>query len=72
MGRTGIPVLLVIWLIVGAVIAGQRGYFSGEEEENCASIGSAVITIAIGPLNLLGLNPEIECPELPEVEEPTG
>ncbi|MBB4934940.1 hypothetical protein F4561_005834 [Lipingzhangella halophila] len=69
MGKSGVPILLVIWLIVGAVIAGQRGYFSGGEE-SCASIGSAVITVVAGPLNLLGLSPEIECPDLSEAQQP--
>ncbi len=63
MGRSGVPILLVIWLIVGAVVAGQRGYFSGEDE-TCASLGTAAVTVVAGPLNLLGLNSEIECPDL--------
>ncbi len=57
-------VVLVIWLIVGAVAAGQRGYFSSDPS-NCAKAGNTVLTIIAGPLNYMGLNPKITC-DLPE------
>jgi hypothetical protein len=57
-------IIVVIWLIIGAVAAGQRGYF-GDEASNCAEAGTIVVTIVAGPLNYLGVNPKIEC-DLPE------
>ncbi len=56
--------LIVIWLIIGAVAAGQRGYF-GNDDTNCAEAGSIVLTVIAGPLNYMGVNPKINC-EVPE------
>ena len=53
-------VLIVIWLIVGAFAAGQRGYFSGSTD-NCAEAGTILVTVIAGPLNYLGVNPKINC-----------
>ncbi|MFX0592421.1 hypothetical protein [Melissospora conviva] len=63
-GPSILGVLVVIWLIIGAVAAGQRGYF-GDEDTNCAKAGTILVTIVAGPLNYAGANPKIEC-ELPE------
>ena len=58
---TGIGgILIVIWLIVGAIAAGQRGYYSSAAD-NCAEIGTVLVTIVAGPLNYLGVNPKIQC-----------
>jgi hypothetical protein len=53
-------VLLTVWLIVGAVAAGQRHYFSGSGT-NCAKAGTIAVTIIAGPLNYVGVNPKISC-----------
>lgn len=57
--------IVVIWLVIGAFAAYQRGYFSGDEQVNCAELGTVLATVAVGPLNYFGLNPSIEC-TLPE------
>jgi hypothetical protein len=67
-GKTVVPVLLVVWLIIGVIAAFQRGYFS-DSDQNCASIGSTAVTIVAGPLNYVGVNPTVECPEMPEPSE---
>ncbi|HYH29966.1 MAG TPA: hypothetical protein VD903_06240 [Pseudonocardia sp.] len=54
-------VIVVIWLVIGALAAYQRGYFSGDEQVNCAEIGTVLVTIVVGPLNYVGANPQIEC-----------
>ena len=54
------PTILVIWLIIGAVAAGQRGYYSGPLG-NCTKAGTIVVTILAGPLNYLGVNPKVDC-----------
>jgi hypothetical protein len=53
-------VVLVVWLVIGAVAASQRGYFSGSNA-SCAKVGTIVLTIVAGPLNYVGLNPKIHC-----------
>jgi membrane protein YdbS with pleckstrin-like domain len=57
-------VIVVIWLLIGAVAAGQRGYFGGSDS-SCAKAGTVVVTILAGPLNYLGANPKVQC-DLPE------
>ena len=53
-------VVLVIWLVIGALAAAQRDYFSGSGA-NCAKVGSTLLTIVAGPLNYVGANPKIKC-----------
>jgi membrane protein YdbS with pleckstrin-like domain len=58
--------LVVIWLLIGALAAYQRDYFSGDDP-NCAEVGTIAITIVAGPLNYLGVNPTVDnCPEAPQ------
>lgn len=52
--------LLVLWLVIGAVAAGQRHYFSGSRT-NCAKAGAIAVTIIAGPLNYVGVNPKLSC-----------
>jgi hypothetical protein len=53
-------VLLIIWLIIGAVAAGQRNYYTSSSE-NCAGAGTIIVTILAGPLNYAGANPKVSC-----------
>jgi hypothetical protein len=55
-----VAVVLVIWLAIGAVAAGQRHYYSGSSV-NCAKVSTTVVTILAGPLNYVGVNPKIAC-----------
>jgi hypothetical protein len=57
-------ILLVIWLVIGAIAAGQRNYYSGSSA-NCAKAGTITVTILAGPLNYFGANPKIKC-QLPQ------
>jgi hypothetical protein len=52
--------VLLIWLIIGAIAAGQRGYYNSSPT-NCAHAGNIIATIAAGPLNYVGVNPKISC-----------
>jgi hypothetical protein len=52
-------VILVIWLIIGAIAAGQRGYYGSSV--SCATAGTVVVTILAGPLNYIGANPKLSC-----------
>ena len=57
--------VLVLWLIVGVIAAGQRGYFSGSDT-NCAKAGTIAVTIVAGPLNYVGVNPKIHSCRVPQ------
>jgi hypothetical protein len=56
--------LLLVWLVIGVIAAAQRGYFSSGDT-SCASAATIAVTIVAGPLNYVGVNPQIEC-ELPQ------
>ena len=58
-------VLVLVWLLIGVVAAAQRGYFSGGDA-SCATITTILVTILAGPLNYVGANPQVGCPELPQ------
>jgi len=57
--RTG-SILLLVWLVIGAIAAGQRNYYS-DSRQNCAHAGTIAVTILAGPLNYVGVNPKISC-----------
>ena len=52
--------LLIIWLIIGAIAGGQRGYYSGSIS-SCTQAGTIAVTILAGPLNYMGVNPKVNC-----------
>ncbi len=56
---------MLAWLVIGVVATAQRGYFSGGET-SCAGVSTIAVTILAGPLNYLGVNPQVDCPELPQ------
>jgi hypothetical protein len=53
--------LMIIWFILGASAAHDRGYFDSGRNHDCAFIGSAMLTVVAGPLNYLGLHPTAAC-----------
>jgi membrane protein YdbS with pleckstrin-like domain len=53
-------VIIIIWLIIGAVAAGQRHYYNSSDT-NCATTGTVIVTIIAGPLNYVGVNPKVSC-----------
>ena len=53
-------VLLVVWLIIGGVAAGQRGDYN-EPIGSCSRASTIAVTILAGPLNYMGMNPDIKC-----------
>ena len=52
--------IVLIWLVIGAIAAGQRGYY-GSSPTNCAHAGNIIATIAAGPLIYVGVNLKISC-----------
>jgi len=53
-------VLLVVWLAIGAVAAGQRHYYN-RPANSCVKVGTIALTIVAGPLNYFGVNPKTTC-----------
>ena len=53
-------IIVLIWLIIGAIAAGQRGYYDSSAE-SCAHAGTIFVTILAGPLNYVGVNPKVSC-----------
>ncbi len=58
-------VLVVVWLVIGALAAGQRGYFSDERDVSCKTFSDTALTVVAGPLNYFGVNPKVKC-KIPE------
>jgi hypothetical protein len=55
-----LSVVLVVWLIIGAIAGAQRNYY--DSKIGCARAGTIIVTILAGPLNYLGANPKVPCP----------
>jgi hypothetical protein len=62
-----VAAVVVVWLVTGVVAAAQRNYFTGSAAD-CAHAATIVVTILAGPLNYLGVNPQISC----EVPQPSN
>ncbi len=58
-------VLLLIWFAIGAIAAGQRGYYS-KGSDSCAHAGTITVTILAGPLNYVGANPKVHNCSVPQ------
>lgn len=52
--------IIVIWLVIGAIAAVQRDYFSNSRT-SCAEVADTAVTIVAGPLNYFGVNPKVKC-----------
>ena len=57
--RTG-SIVLIIWLVIGVIAATQRDYFN-DSDKNCNQVGDTVLTVVAGPLNYIGVNPQVDC-----------
>ncbi|MGO8882992.1 MAG: hypothetical protein ACLPUO_19995 [Streptosporangiaceae bacterium] len=55
-----VGVLVIIWLVIGAIAAGQRHYYN-HPAATCAHTGTIALTIVAGPLNYFGANPKTTC-----------
>lgn len=61
-----VTLLVLVWLIIGALAGAQRGYY-GSGDYGCAKVGTVVVTVIAGPLNYVGVNPKVSC----SVPQPT-
>jgi membrane protein YdbS with pleckstrin-like domain len=53
-------IVVLVWLIIGAIAAGQRGYYSSKDAD-CKSFATIAVTVLAGPLNYVGVNPKVHC-----------
>jgi hypothetical protein len=53
-------VLLIVWLVIGAIAGGQRHYYSSSNPD-CGKASTIAVTVLAGPLNYPGLNPKVTC-----------
>ncbi|MFD3746494.1 hypothetical protein [Nocardia sp. NPDC058633] len=60
-----VSLVVLVWLLIGILAAGQRGYFT-ERDQNCATLGTIAVTMIAGPLNYMGVNPKVDNCELPQ------
>jgi hypothetical protein len=56
-----IALIVVIWLVIGALAAYQRDYFTDNRAVSCKSFGDTALTVVAGPLNYFGVNPKVKC-----------
>jgi hypothetical protein len=56
-----LALIVVVWLVIGAFAAYQRGYFGSDQDVSCKSGGDTALTVVAGPLNYFGVNPKITC-----------
>jgi hypothetical protein len=56
-----IGVIVVVWLVIGAIAGAQRHYYGSSP--TCAKAGTIVVTVLAGPLNYAGANPKVKCPQ---------
>lgn len=61
--RSILGLIVVLWLVIGAVAAGQRGYFAAAPAQ-CSQFATIALNVVAGPLNYVGLDPKAGC-ELP-------
>jgi hypothetical protein len=55
--------IIFVWLAIGAIAGGQRGYYTSKSTLGFGCTGGATIavTIVAGPLNYVGVRPSIAC-----------
>lgn len=66
--RSVLGIIVVVWLVIGIVAAGQRHYLTGNND-SCARAGTLAVTIIAGPLNYAGVNPKVNNCEVPQPSE---
>lgn len=53
-------VVIFVWLLIGALAAGQRRDFTASSAD-CSGAGTIAVTLLFGPANYLGANPKLTC-----------
>jgi hypothetical protein len=58
-------VVVLVWLLIGVFAAYQRDYFKGGAT-SCATAGTIALTVVVGPLNYVGVNPKVANCNIPQ------
>jgi hypothetical protein len=58
-------VVVLVWLLIGVFAAYQRDYFKGGAT-SCATAGTIALTVVVGPLNYVGVNPKVANCNVPQ------
>ncbi len=53
-------VVIFVWLLIGALAAGQRHDFTASSAD-CSGAGTIVVTLLFGSANYFGANPKLTC-----------
>jgi hypothetical protein len=69
-GRGFVGAIVLVWLIIGVIATWQRGYFQGQDT-SCASAGTIAVTVIAGPLNYMGVNPQVKGCHVPPLPQPS-
>jgi hypothetical protein len=56
-----LTIVVLVWLAIGALAAGQRHYYGGDDKPTCTKASTIAVTIVAGPLNYMGANPKVKC-----------
>ena len=64
-----VSLLVLIWLLIGVFAAYQRGYLT-DNTTDCADAGTIALNVVAGPLNYLGVDPEVDECDAPDVDVP--
>jgi hypothetical protein len=56
-----VMLIVIIWFVLGVSAADDRGYFNTHVPRTCAFVGSAALTVTVGPFNYAGLHPQAAC-----------
>jgi hypothetical protein len=59
--RMIIGVVIGAWLVIGAIAAGQRGYFDDDRAASCKTGANTGLTVLAGPTNYVGVDPKVNC-----------
>jgi hypothetical protein len=54
-------ILVIIWFILGASAANDRGFFDTNHNRDCTFVGSGLLTVVAGGLNYAGVHPKASC-----------
>jgi hypothetical protein len=54
-------ILVIIWFVLGASAANDRGFFDPGKDHDCTFVGSALLTVVAGGLNYVGVHPKASC-----------
>ena len=63
--------LVLVWLLIGVLAAWQRDYFTNAQPD-CGVAATIALNVLAGPLNYLGVDPQVGQCKLPDLPKPTG